>query len=653
MSIRVRLIVLIVLVGTAPVLIASLWTTRFIEDLATTRGAAVLEDVGKTIIYDDALTMAVQVQSYLARHPELALSDMETLQRDSELASIAVQPIGRTGYTALIDRQGYTRFHVNRAMIGENVSVYATELPEFWAIFSVALAGANSEGYYDWIEPDGTVRPKYAVLLPIENTPFIAVATTYMDEFAQSTAQLRAELAQVARLTRQRFLIAILVTGGLSVGLAVGLGARLVRPLQAMAQSAARVIEGDWDAVQPLPRRDEIGDLSRALHLLTTRLRDLVQHLEQQVVERTERLERRTRYLEATTRVARNAAAVLDMKGLPAHVTALIAEEFNFYHVGLFLVDATQSWLELRAASSVGGQRMLARNYRLPLNSTATLVQVLGQGEPRVFRDTGGHAVRFDNPELPETHAQVVFPLRAQGQIIGVLDVQSRAPDAFGSEEVAILQTLAEQVAVAISNARLFRQTQESAEEERRLRGELELEAWRELLSEHPDLAYRSTAQGVSPVAGEWRPEAIAAISAGEAVIDEAEGVHLAVPIRVGGQVIGVIEGCKSLTQGAWTAPESALLNVLTEQLNATIDRARLYQDTQRRAAHERLVGQVSASIRQELELEAVLRTTVDQIQQALGLEKATIRLVGALTGQHAETVPASPISAKAGDADG
>ncbi|HNT74900.1 MAG TPA: GAF domain-containing protein [Anaerolineae bacterium] len=619
MSIRVRLIVIIALVGMLPLLIASFWTTRFMETLAVASGAAALEEIGKSVIYDEALTIKQQVQAYLGRHPEVDPFDMDALQRNTELASIAVQPVGKTGYTGLIDNQGYTRLHVNPQRAGEDLSLLADKLPEFWAVFSGALGGASSEGYYDWIELDGTVRAKYAVLLPIEDTPLIAVATTYMDEFTQPTQQLRDELSSVARLTRQRFLTVALVTGVGSVGLAVVLGFWLTRPLQMMARNAERVIQGEWGAVKPLSRRDEIGDLSRALSTMTTRAQTLVQTLEQQVLERTESLERRARYLETTSRVAREAAAVLDIEILLDHVVTSIAEEFDFYHVGLFLVDIEREWLELRAVSSEGGRQQRARGYRVRLNAPERVAQVLAQGEYRVFRDVGVNAVQFDNPDLPETRSQVVFPLRLQTRLIGALDVQSRVSEAFKTEDVAILQSLADQVAVAISNATLFRQTQESAEAERRLRGELESEAWQKLLAARPDLAYRSTSQGVFPAADVWLPEMVKAVSAAMPMVDESEGTRLAIPIRVGGQIIGVVEGRKPSDGGAWTAQETTLLNALTEQLNATIDRARLYQDTQRRAARERVLREVTARVRSSSDPETVLSTLLREVGNVLG----------------------------------
>ncbi|MBN1657765.1 MAG: GAF domain-containing protein [Anaerolineae bacterium] len=407
--------------------------------------------------------------------------------------------------------------------------------------------------------------------------------------------------------------------------------------------------------------------LGRARHL-AGELEGQREHLEETVEARTHDLTRRTRYLEATAAISQEAAGVLDVQELLTRVATLISERFGFYHAGVFLLDASREWAVLQAASSAGGERMLARGHRLRVAAggrpgEGIVGYVTGRNRPRVALDVGQDAVFFDNPDLPETHSEMALPLRARGEVIGALDVQSREPGAFSDEDVAVLQTLADQVALAISNARLFRQAQESLEAERRAYGELSREAWNKLLRGRPDLGFLRNEKGVSPAGDVWHPEMEAALQSGQpvATADDARGVlgsargglgpgepglgdaamgqadRLAIPIKVGGHVIGVVNVQRSSKGGmpegapeyasAWSPEEIQLMETLSEQLGVALESARLYADTQRRAAQEQLVGEVTARMRATLDVNTVLQTAVQEMRQAMGYAEVEVLL--------------------------
>ncbi|MBN2391395.1 MAG: GAF domain-containing protein [Anaerolineae bacterium] len=342
------------------------------------------------------------------------------------------------------------------------------------------------------------------------------------------------------------------------------------------------------------------------------------------LVQQTSELERRARYLEATVSVARDVATVQEPQMLLTNVVRLISEQFGFYHAGAFLLDSTGEWAILQAASSEGGQRMLARGHKLRVGQQGTVGYVTSRGKARITLDISEDAIFFNNPDLPETRSAVTLPLRVHDQIIGALDVQSKEPNAFGDEDAKVLQSLADQIALAMSNAQLFLQAQESIEAERLARGELSREMWARLLGGEGELGYLSTAQGISSTWDAWLPEMETAMQSAKTVVSEQDRTRLAIPLEVGGQVIGVLDGYKA--QG-WTVEEVAMTQTLVEQLNAAVERARLYRDTQRRAARERTVGEVTGRIRETLNVEAVLKTAADEIRQALQLERLVVRL--------------------------
>ncbi len=372
---------------------------------------------------------------------------------------------------------------------------------------------------------------------------------------------------------------------------------------------------------------------SRSLQEALQRAHDYAAELEAQrtglettVEERTRELARRTRYLEVTAAIAREATSELDLNTLMNNVVNSISREFGFYHTALFLIDPTGEWAELKAASGEGGLKMLARGHRLRVGQEGMVGYVSRRGQSRIALDTGQDRVFFSSPDLPLTRSEATLPLRARGQVIGVLDVQSAEPEAYTPEDVAVLQSLADQIATAINNARLFQQVEESAAAERRAFGGLSAQAWASLLSFQTDLGFVSNRQAILPAGDTWTPQMQTALSQGQMAAD-ARNTTLAIPIKVRDRVIGVIDGRKPDGSGQWTSEEIAMMQALAEQSALALESARLYQDTQRRAARERMVGEVTGRIRETLDVETVLKTAADEIRQALQLERLVVRL--------------------------
>jgi len=246
---------------------------------------------------------------------------------------------------------------------------------------------------------------------------------------------------------------------------------------------------------------------------------------------------------------------------------------------------------------------------------------------------------------LPDTRSEMALPLISRGRVIGALDVQSTEEAAFTVEDVAILQAMADQLANAIENARLFQQAQESLAAERRAYGRLSRQEWEELLHAQPDLGhYQYDPGGILPTDGGWREDMKLAARSGETILGGSAssvlsggteaGATLATPIKVRDQVIGILDGHKPAGAGRWTPEETTLMETLAEQLGLALESARLYQNSQRRAEHERLTSQVTTRMRETLDIEMVLKTAVQEIRQALALPEVVVRLVPQSTDQ-------------------
>jgi GAF domain-containing protein/HAMP domain-containing protein len=339
---------------------------------------------------------------------------------------------------------------------------------------------------------------------------------------------------------------------------------RLTDPVKRLAMAARQIGAGHWDAPLPQPSKDEIGVLTQAFASMTGQLRELLMGLEERVAERTYALEQRSVYLEASAQVARDAAGIRDVGQLLDTTVRLISERFGFYHAGIFLMDDAGECAVLRAASSEGGQQMLARRHMLEVG-TGIVGYVAATGEHRVALDVGEDAVFFDNPDLPETRSEMALPLKVRARLIGVLDVQSREAAAFTQEDVAVLQTMADQVALAIDNARLLEQTDERLRELDALLGRYGRQGWRRLVLERPQWGYTYDGLEVAP---------------GDASKGAEADPQLTVPLRVRDEVIGrlnVLLGDHPLT------PETtAVAQAVAEQASQALENARLFQEAQR-----------------------------------------------------------------------
>jgi K+-sensing histidine kinase KdpD len=177
---------------------------------------------------------------------------------------------------------------------------------------------------------------------------------------------------------------------------------------------------------------------------------------------------------------------------------------------------------------------------------------------------------------------------------------------------------------VALDNARLFVESQSALEAERRAYGELSRQAWGELLQTRPVQGYRYINKQITPI-DEPHQESAGGRAVSAAVT--AEGPMLAVPIRVRDQVIGKIDLHKGAEDAEWTPTEIAMAEKLAEQLNVALESARLYEDTQRRAAQEKLTGEAAARMRESLDMETVLQTAVKQFGEIFALPKVEIYL--------------------------
>jgi nitrate/nitrite-specific signal transduction histidine kinase len=249
----------------------------------------------------------------------------------------------------------------------------------------------------------------------------------------------------------------------------------IVLPLGDLARTAKSVAEGQFDHNARETGPDEIGAVAKAFNTMAARLRALIRTLEERVKERTEDLERRALQLETSARVSREIASILDIDALLGQVADLIKESFGHYYVCVYLLDEERGELVLGAHSGTMGGSPYKESSRLPVDEMSLNAEVVRANRALMTNDVSLDPRYRSNESVPDTRSELVVPLRIGSQAIGTLDVHSARENAFGEEDVGVMQSLADQVAVAVENARLYEHSQSLAVLEERQRFAREL----------------------------------------------------------------------------------------------------------------------------------------------------------------------------------
>ncbi|OQY30515.1 MAG: hypothetical protein B6243_10345 [Anaerolineaceae bacterium 4572_5.2] len=135
--------------------------------------------------------------------------------------------------------------------------------------------------------------------------------------------------------------------------------------------------------------------------------------------------------------------------------------QFGFYYASLFLISEDNNYAVLTAATGEAGQIMIERGHKLRVGRVGIVGYVAKSREARIALDVGEDPVHFENPLLPETRSEMAIPLKIEDVVIGVLDVQSRHAAAFDKEDIRVLETMADQLAVAIQKVQLLENSQQ------------------------------------------------------------------------------------------------------------------------------------------------------------------------------------------------
>ncbi len=450
---------------------------------------------------------------------------------------------------------------------------------------------------------NGSYLSAYAPILTKDGK---RVGVIGVDILANSVTQQQGQLLFQSTLV---FLIALAL--GLIFGYLVGNA--LTRPVTMLAQGARVFAAGKFDERVKVNTRDEIGDLAQTFNFMADQIQELISSLEERVAQRTQEFEgqqqivmRRSLQFEGINRVANAISSTRNLDETLLQITKLISEQFGFYHVGIFLNDAFNLYSVLSAANSEGGRKMLERGHQLKIGEQGIVGNVTNTGKPRVASNVGEDAVYFNNPDLPLTRSEMALPLISSGQVIGALDIQSTQEDAFSVEDIEVLKTLAEQVSLAIQNARLFEQTQKALLEAQALSRQNLHEAWSRLPQGQKILGYKYSITGTTQLEeNEIAPE-------GKSTKRE-----VAVPINLRGEHIGTLV-VQAPRDEKINPDQLDLIKAVAERVALSAENARLFEETQKRASQLETLNEMGRVVSQQIELKGVLRASYEQLRRII-----------------------------------
>lgn len=488
------------------------------------------------------------------------------------------------------------------------------------------------------------------------------------------TEQDTAEAFQTSTATLTATGAATVLILVLAIAAALFLTRSIANPIARLASTAEQIAAGDLAVVAKVDRDDELGALAQSFNSMTEQLRSLIGSLEDRVAARTEELR-------ASADVGRAAASNLEADELLRQIVNLIVDRFSLYYAAVFTLDETGQQAVLREATGEAGRVLKQRQHRLDVGGQSMVGQAIARRKANIALDVGQAAVRFANPLLPDTRSEIALPLMVGDHVLGALDVQSTRSAAFDEASAAVLQSMADQIAVALSNAQQFEQTRLALQRAevlsqsivalvataniqeivQRLAGfanrlvaahrtavylvdhelrQVTVRAGAGDLAEDSDVTYDMLLAGISglvfqngaPVLSLSADDGIEPAETRERRVRNNTGALIVVPLTVQGRVIGTITVSNLYTQRLFTSGDVDLLMTLAAQSINAIEKQRLFEQAQQALAdldkaNRRLTGEAWSDFTRRTPAQNIRWTSTTQQMQPTDLPEVAAAL--------------------------
>jgi GAF domain-containing protein/HAMP domain-containing protein len=513
--------------------------------------------------------------------------------------------LGETGETYLVslennylvtssrfESEGYTRtraYHsegIDRALRGENGSAIYTGYRE---------PAATVIGVYRWLP-----NLKVGLLAEVEE------------------AEALASFATVRNFSFGVAFAAIL----LAIGVGLYSAARISRPIVSLTQATNRIAGGDLTQQAKISEGNEIGLLAAAFNSMTDQLRELFGVLED-----------RNRRLEIAANLGEHLSAILNLEELLAATVNQVKDAFGYYHAHIYLLDEGRENLIVVEGTGAAGAEMKARRHSIPLNAPTSLVACAARTDEIVKVDNTRRAADWlVDPLSPDTQAEIAVPITLDGQVVGVLDVQSDQVAGLDEGDVNLLRLVADQVAVGIRNARQFAEAQAALAATHAAQEHYQQQAWEKVKSRsrlgrhHYARPDASKLDEVTLIAARRQalaqPRPAIITRNGEGLTAQA----IVAPVNLAGKAIGNLQLHRTGTQ-PWTDQDLALIEAVLDQVAQTAENLRLFDETQERAGRERTIREISDKLRAAPTLDMLLETAARELGQRLSVRHTVLEL--------------------------
>ncbi len=295
--------------------------------------------------------------------------------------------------------------------------------------------------------------------------------------------------------------------------------------------------------------------------------------------------ERRAARMETASGIARYATSILDQETLLSEAARLIHERFNLHHVGIYMVDDSGQWAVLRAATGEIGRAWLAEGRRLPVGTGSMVGICVATAAPQAILTVDDAARRRALDIAPDACAVLALPLISQNVVIGAIAIQAAEAAAYSKEDLTIFQTMADQLATAIGNARLFAQSQASLEELQRVQQRYALETWEGYIQKQQEIiGYTYDLNEIAPLPAE-QADAPAEYWGGQLLMrggeETGDGAVLVAPLEVRNQPVGFLSFEEPDRPRTWTEDNVAVIEAVREQLSLALENRLLIDQSQ------------------------------------------------------------------------
>jgi GAF domain-containing protein/HAMP domain-containing protein len=582
--------------------------------------------------------------------------------------------VGKSGQVFIFDRQGMMIASSAKEDASIPLSENAKQLGRLPINESTNSVIKQSALYLEKNFPYQQIVDARDFTFQLDNKPYLAKVTPYktaegIDWLVVVTAPEEDFLGDI-QTGNQVTLFVTIAAVLLAIVITYFIGQSIVNPISQLATIAGSITSGKFDVNAPVQRDDEIGTLATAFNTMTGRLRELIGTLEQRVADRT-------RALATSSEVSRRLSTILDQNELVAEVVNQVKNAFGYYHTQIYLYDAGNENLVMVGGTGEAGERMLAQFHKVA-KGRGLVGRAAESNLAVLVSNTSQNPEWLPNQLLPETRSEVAIPISIGDQVLGVLDVQHNVANGLQQEDVDSLQSIANQVAVALQNIQstqiITKRATELETVARISTAAATIPDVQKMLESVVHLTQRGFGLYHAHVfIYDENTLELSIVACGYKEGDEHEGTHgtahfplaqeqslvaragrtrqpvivndvhnepgwlpnpllpdtaaeLAVPLIVSGQLLGVLD-VQSDQLNAFSQEDASIQTTLASQIATALQNARSLASTKHHAERETLLNAITQKIQSTTTIEAAMQITARELGSALGSRSTLVTL--------------------------